>query len=208
MIDHLLWAVPDLATGCRELTEKLGCEPTAGGRHPGAGTWNALLDLHDQRYLEVIARDPTQDGLQGLGRLLTGVDHPRLVSWCARTDDIQRLAETAEKAGLGPGPVTAMQRERPGQDRLEWKIVMLFGHGEGELVPFFIQWGDAAHPTRDLPPGCRLERLQLQHPKPEQLAGLLAPLGLDPMVEIVPGDRRALRAQLQTPRGPHELTSL
>lgn len=206
MIDHLLWAVPDLERARRDLAQQTGVAPTTGGRHPGVGTWNALLDLGHRSYLEIIAPDPEQRGFTGLGRLLEGIDQPQLLTWCARTERIADLAEIAHAAGLGPGPVTSMERTRPDGSTLRWKILMFFGHDAGPLVPFFIEWGHAHHPTQDLDEGCRLERLELRHPDPDKVQTALAVLGLDSTVLLA--DHPGLAAHLATPQGTVVLESL
>ena len=205
MIDHLLWAVPDLDEGRQDLGRKTGVAPALGGRHPGVGTWNALLDLGQRRYLEIIAPDPDQKGFSGLGRLLEGVHEPQLLTWCAGTQDIATLADKAHAAGLGPGPVTSMQRRRPDGTLLQWKIVMLFGHDAGPLVPFFIEWGGTHHPTQELDEGCRLDRLVASHPDPTLVRGIYRTLGLDIAVETA--DRPGLQAVLDTPQGEVVLAS-
>jgi hypothetical protein len=43
MIDHLVYATPDIEATVDELAERLGVRATPGGRHRGLGTWNALL---------------------------------------------------------------------------------------------------------------------------------------------------------------------
>ena len=42
-LDHIVYAVPDLDEGIRNIHEKLGVMPVYGGRHLLEGTHNALL---------------------------------------------------------------------------------------------------------------------------------------------------------------------
>src|SRR3569832_2017544 len=81
-IDHLVYATPDLALGMREIAELTGITPTPGGQHHGRGTRNALIDLGDGAYLELIAPDPAQPPPPAPRRL--GVDdatRSRLPAW-------------------------------------------------------------------------------------------------------------------------------
>ena len=43
-IDHLVYAVPDLAAAVIDLEARFGVAPSPGGAHVGLGTFNALLD--------------------------------------------------------------------------------------------------------------------------------------------------------------------
>jgi Glyoxalase-like domain len=45
LIDHLVYAVPDLATAVADVTERFGVRAEPGGQHAGRGTHNALLAL-------------------------------------------------------------------------------------------------------------------------------------------------------------------
>lgn len=203
-LDHLLWAVPDLAQGIDEMARQTGVRACLGGRHPGVGTHNALLDLGAEGYLEIIAPDPTQDALSGLGRHLESLHEPRLITWAVRTWDIAAIERRARAAGLVPEGIVAMSRQRPDGRQLAWRILELGGHDEGGLIPFFIEWQGDEHPSHDAPGGCRLEDFVLEPPVPSKIHELLAVLGL--AVEVRRGSRPRLLASLSTPRGPLNLS--
>lgn len=206
MIDHLLWAVPDLEAGCRSFARQNGVTPSPGGRHPGVGTHNALADLGGGRYLEVIAPDPTQDRLTGLGRFLAGLERESLITWCARADELGEIADRARRAGLRPGEPVAMSRRRDDGVILHWRILELGGHPWGPLVPFFIEWGPGVpHPSESAARGLQLKSLHLAHPNTPPLHDVLVALNLEPVVAVA--GRPALRATLETPRGPLQLAS-
>ncbi len=176
MIDHLLWAVPDLETGSAEIAQRCGIEPQMGGQHPGVGTHNSLLGLGPSCYLEIIALDPRQREISGLGEHLLDLQHPRLLTWCAVSVDLEALAAKAEGLGLRPSPITDMQRRRPDGRLLSWRLLFFFGHGFGPTLPFAIDWLDSQHPSRALAGGCRLDALHLSHPRHSELQALCAEL--------------------------------
>ncbi len=110
MLDHLLWGVPDLDQGIRAFAEHSGVHAAIGGRHSGAGTHNALLDLEDDRYLEIIAPDPSQDRLSGFGLLLSDLSAPGLVTWAARTGVDALVLANARAVCRSSGEIDAMSR--------------------------------------------------------------------------------------------------
>ena len=203
MIDHLLWAVPELEEGCRQIARWTGVQPTPGGRHPGVGTHNALLSLGQGIYLEIIAPDPTQDRFSGLGELLRDLQTPTLLTWCALSWDIEKTGLRARSAGLTSQYPFAMSRRRPDGVDLNWRILLVEDHPFGPLLPFFIQWDSPEHPSQGPASGCTLEDFRLYHPAPSAVGVTLETLGLRMSVEEkeTPG----LWARLETPNGPVEL---
>ncbi len=214
MLDHLLWFVPDLELGSKDLAARCGVRPAIGGKHPGVGTHNALIALQGNSYLEIIAPDPDQTQLTGLGLLLRGLRAPGLLTWAAQTDDLERMGQRARGAGLDPGEILSMSRRRPDGTHLAWRLMQLEGHSWGPLVPFFIQWRDTTrsgtertlteHPSRDAPKGCRLASFTIEHPAAVELHSLFAHLEL--AIDIRTGPTLALSATLDSPRGPVELS--
>lgn len=202
-LDHLLWAVPDLESGRRDFADRSGVRPQMGGRHPGFGTHNALLHLGERCYLELIAPDPTQSRLTGLGGHLVGLESSALVTWCAASENLDAVAAAARDLGFEPGEITSMGRKRPDGSELRWKILQLGGHPYGGLLPFFIAWGETPHPAGSAPRGCRLHELRLELPAAEELAHTLTTLGLEIPVDSAAGP--GIVAVLDTPRGSLEL---
>ncbi len=196
-IDHLVYAVPDLGAGVRDVEDRLGAALTPGGSHPGLGTRNALLRIGPRVYLEVVGPDPDQAPPPGGLWLARGpVALPALVTWAARSSALQDLASGAGARLLGP--VRSMSRTRPDGHRISWTLTMprdpLPRHG---IVPFFIDWGKTPHPCTGLPDeGVTLAKLRARHPDPEAVRADLGRVGVE--CETEPGPP-ALEAVLRTP---------
>lgn len=178
-LDHLLFGAPDLESGVREVTARLGVAPAPGGVHPTMGTTNALLSLGGGVYLEVLAPAPGQTDLRGLGQQLAGLEAPAVVTWAAQASDLDAVAAAATAVGLAPsGPLPGSRRTEAGE-LLEWRVLLIGGHDFGTFVPFFIDWGATPHPSNTSPAGPRFIRFSVTHPRAAQLSGLYHALGLD-----------------------------
>jgi Glyoxalase-like domain len=206
VLDHIVYAVRDLEAAVDHLEETFGTRPTPGGRHEGLGTHNALVDLGDRGYLEVIGPDPAQPAPPhprpfGIDSL-TG---PRIVTWCIAPNDFDQTIANARSAGYDPGAVVPLTRRLPDGTTLQWRLATHYGKplpGDG-LVPFLIDWGITSHPSAAAAKGVRLTRLAGEHPDPGRVLEMLAALGVD--LEIHKAESAALVATLDTPAGVVEL---
>ena len=202
-LDHLLWAGADLDAAVSELEARSGVRAVYGGSHPELGTRNALARLGDGAYLEVIAPDPSL--AQGaFAERLAGIAAPELLMWAVRTDDASAVVAQANASGYG-AVVVEGSRSRPDGRVLRWKQIFVTGHGAGPLVPFFIEWLDAEHPSLDAPPGLALASFRIEGPLPHALRTVFAALGVRVAVRKAPRER--LVAELDTPKGRVTLAS-
>lgn len=203
-IDHLVWGGPNLEAEIDRFEGWTGVRAVVGGRHPGEGTWNALLRLGSDMYLELIAPDPTQP--QPPRPRWFGLDaltEPRLVAWAARSTDLEKQRAIALAAGISLGKVQSGRRHLSTGQVLSWRLTYPdVGLGDG-LVPFFIDWGDSPHPAGTTPRGLRLLDLHAEHPAPVALTECFKRLKLE--LRVVVGPKAALIAILETPRGQVEL---
>ena len=198
LIDHLVYAAPDLSAAVADVEERFGVRAQAGGRHIGLGTCNALLALGPQTYLEIIAPDPEQPE-PSMPRPfgVDGVRHAGLVGWALAYDDIDAAVAGARNDGYDPGDAVEAQRAAPTGTVLRWRLTL--NALAGGLVPFLISWGDTEHPAKSAPQGLTLEAFHVEHPDPPSLAPPLTALGAD--VEIRPAATAALVARLNGPNG-------
>src|SRR5262245_16509530 len=104
MLDHIVYAVPDLMKAVVDLEQRLGVRATPGGKHTGRGTHNALLSLSENSYLEIIGPDPDQPSPTmprpfGIDTL-TG---PRLLTWLAKATNLDEQLKKARSLGYDMG---------------------------------------------------------------------------------------------------------
>jgi|SRR5579875_1239043 len=184
VIDHLIYATPDLEETRQALGSRLGFDLTPGGPHVGLGTRNFLLPLQDSTYLELIGPDPEQTDFAGTRPY--GIDHlaePRLVGWAIRVDDIDKAIDEARDRGYDPGPARSMSRRRPDGMLLTWRLTSVPGGKPPILIPFLIDWGDAPHPSTTPGPRAELRDFRIETPSPETVRQVLEALGVTVAVD-------------------------
>jgi hypothetical protein len=205
MVDHLVYATPDLDAGVAHIESLVRVRPIAGGSHPGWGTRNALLGLGPGCYLEVIGPDPDQAPPAG-GRAF-GVDGShggRLVTWAAKADRLDALHATAAEHGVRLGAVRSGSRQRPDGTVVTWRLTDPREVLADGIVPFFIDWGASLHPSESTPVGGRLVSLRAEHPDAAEVSRMLRRLGID--LAITPGAVPRLVAVVEGDYGTCELT--
>jgi hypothetical protein len=199
ILDHLVYATPDVDATIEGVEQLFGVRAAMGGRHPGWGTRNALLALGPKAYLEIMGPDPSQpEPKQPRPFGIDTLSKPRLVTWVARTGDVQAVIDKARRQGLDLGELQKMSRKKPDGSVLKWTMTDLRKNRKDGTIPYFINWGDSAHPAEDAPKGCRLIRLEVFHPDAERVNQLLRNLGIN--LQAGPGSV-ALKATIESPKG-------
>lgn len=205
MLDHLVYAVPDLSEAVETLGRLTGVVAAPGGRHTRFGTRNALASLGGGSYLEIIGVDPDAPVPQqprpfGLDRLTV----PRLNAWAFRSGDLGAEIERGQEHGVDVGSVVELGRDLPDGSMLRWRLTVP-GDGIGTgMVPFFIDWGSSPHPSDTAPRGLRLTSLVAGHPDPDWFIGLLDAFGLE--YPVIRTAQPTLQAMLAGPSGRLLLT--
>jgi len=204
LLDHILLGSNDLDRGIAFVEEHTGVRAAFGGVHPGRGTENALLSLGERRYLEIIAPDPKQAGVEQYP-VITKLAEPRLIGWAAHRDDLDEFAEQLRKQGIEFEGPQAGSRQRPDGKLLRWRALRL-KDDHGGLLPFFIEWSrDSVHPSVDAPKGCTLTRFEAATPQREDLLHAIPRVQLDLHVQTF--DHPSLRATVSSPMGQFSVAS-
>jgi catechol 2,3-dioxygenase-like lactoylglutathione lyase family enzyme len=203
VIDHILYATPDLQASVEDLNRRFGVRLSPGGRLPSLGTRNYLADLGGRTYFEVLGPDldlpdPVNERPLGIDRL-TG---PRLSTWAARVTDLDEAVRTATAHGCRYDPVVAMSRDRGDGVHLAWRAAALAdGQTFGGVIPFLIQWESDAYAAELSTKGVRLVSLSVSHPEAATVRAHLAVLGLADCVTVRQAAEPSLRVLLKTPAG-------
>ena len=194
VIDHLVFGCDHLQNGTSLLEQTLGVGFSGGGKHTLMATHNRLLKLQDSIYFEAIAIDHEAVQKHGdIGRKRWfSLDEdrtkqrlaqsPRPLTWVVAVDDIY---DAASKCGYDAGKITTMTR-----GDLEWMLTIAEDGTlvEDGLLPGLIQWPGGRNPANKLPEsGTRLQRLILQHPRPDTIRQIIDQLGIDGPVEVRSG---------------------
>lgn len=195
-LDHLILGIKSLQDGIDAFAALTGVVPVRGGRHPGAGTENALVSLGGGAYLELIA--PQLGATPTSFAIISGLDRLTPIGWALRADGLAGIVEQLRKTDsvLGPFPGS---RQTPDGKLLTWKTAHVATPGL-DAAPFLIEWGPGSvHPSSTSPGGCQLSNLTVTEPAPARMNAFLQGLGLDLVVQAAP--QRRLAFTLRCPRG-------
>jgi glyoxalase-like protein len=135
-LDHVLFAVRDLAAAAASFEKRHGLVSVEGGRHPGWGTANRIVPL-GSTYLELIAVvDAAEARSSPFGAWVAEAasDEPQLLGWAARTDDLDGVADRNGLTILGGS------RRAPDGALLRWRTAGFERATTESCFPFFIEW--------------------------------------------------------------------
>ncbi|MBK8159020.1 MAG: VOC family protein [Rhodospirillaceae bacterium] len=209
-LDHLTVIAPTLREGVSHVQECLDIEVPFGTRHDYMGTHNHRLQLGNNVYLEIVARDP--DGTEPGRPRWFGLDNQaqiradwhegrRLRGWVASTVAIGPLVSRhraifGDKVPLpADNPTFDFAIPADGSLPLDGAAPSLIDHR-----------GDPTSMTSIPDLGARLLSLTLRHPDPAAIEALYLALAIDRPPALVRGLRLSYRAQIETRTGLKELT--
>ena len=132
-IDHLVIVVSNLEAAAEDY-RSLGFTVVPGGRHPGVGTYNALIAFSDSSYIELIGFYEPRADHRWWAPLQRGGG---LVDFCLQTDDLAGDARGLRRAGVDIGDPEARNRTRPDGVEIRWTFALARGPHRG-VAPFII----------------------------------------------------------------------
>ncbi|MDF1697614.1 MAG: VOC family protein [Saprospiraceae bacterium] len=170
-LDHIVYCVPNLEEGMEYIEALLGAKPTIGGRHLTKGTKNALLNLGNSCYLEILAADT--ENVEFKGQRWMGIDlitKPKITRWSLKSENLIGDSKVLEKYDPRISSISGGKRKTADGNSLSWEMILPASTPEIELMPFMTDWSSSStHPTNDLPEMCTLKTIELTHPNPSKI---------------------------------------
>ena len=208
-LDHLVVVASTVEQGIDYFSKTFGLNATAGGKHIAMGTYNAVMKLDKDRYLEIIAIDPdgkTPDwprwfNLDSIELQKEIKDKPRLITWVARTKNFEKLKE---KIAFDIGTPKAMTR-----GDLSWRFGFTDDGSlkEDGMLPYIIQWDNDEHVSRRmLDNGYKLIGLELNHPNPNRIKARLSAMEFEGDIKINKSKTPFLKAYIKSANGIVEIS--
>ena len=204
ILDHLTVIAPTLSEGVAHVQECLGLAVPFGTRHHYMGTHNHRLQLGNNVYLEIVARDP--DGIDPGRARWFGLDDlaqvredwkqgRRLRGWVAATRSIERVvAQHPEFGDVVPLPFT--------EPAFAFAIPVDGSLPQDGVLPSLIDRRDNPTKMSEIPElGARLVSITLQHPEPESVEATYRELAVDQPPTVRFGPSLRYEATIETPNG-------
>jgi len=157
-----------------------------GGRHLNEGTKNAIINLGDKCYLELLAIDKqnkahTQNRWMGIDLLTT----PKITRWAINSSNLEEDKQALIKYNNQLGNIESGLRKKPDNSDLTWKLTKPLSYPEVEVVPFLLDWsGSISHPTDGLSIQGNLMKIELESATPEKVKGCLDELNIGISVKL------------------------
>lgn len=204
-IDHIVYAVTDLEAAMDEFEKLSGLRPVFGGYHTTKGTKNALVNLGNECYLEILAIDQANTAIapprwMGIDLVKTS----QITRWSLKSNQLRKDSEILQKYHPEMGIIQAGQRKTNTGDTLTWKMILPLATPAVELVPFMTDWQHSAvHPTQNLPQECALIGLSFTHPNSAEIQKIFDELGVN--MNIEKGEKMMIKAKIKSPNGIFEI---
>lgn len=178
-----------------------GIAPSFGGYHLTQGTKNALVNLGNQCYLEILAADSTNEKITPPRWM--GIDlikNAQVTRWCLKSKDLEKDSEVLKNHQSTLGTIYGGQRKTSTGDLLAWEMILPLASPKVDLLPFMVDWSNSSvHPTDNLPSQCQLLAINFYHPKPKTLQPYFEELGVKHTIKK--GNSSLIKLTLETQKG-------
>jgi len=204
-IDHIVYTVPNLEAAMDWFEKLSGIRPAFGGYHTTQGTKNAVVNLGNSRYLEILAADEANKNIQPPRWM--GVDFlekAQMTRWSLKSNDLPTDSAILKQYQQEMGRIQGGQRKMTNGNLLTWEMIMPLAAPQVEVLPFMTDWQHSAvHPTDAMPEQCELISMAFTHPAPHLLLPIFDKLKLDFRIEK--GRIISINAKISCPKGIIEI---
>ena len=201
-IDHIVYCTHDLNASLDYFENELGVRPAIGGKHLTKGTKNALLNLGEACYFEILAID--HDNTKIKGPRWMGIDlitEPMITRWAIKSDDLAFEKDVLEKYNPNLGTFSKGERETQDGTILSWQMLLPIENPKIELAPFVLDWSQSEyHPTDQLKQECSLESIQFLKAKENEKIQLCFH-ELFPNSHLAEADKDQIKISIKGPKG-------
>jgi len=202
-LDHIVYAVPDLAAYALRFEALTGVKPVYGGEHSNGVTANYLARLGPCTYLEIAG---PKEGItpEMMGDRAATYAYAHIAGFALGMRSADEAPDLMRASGLMLGEVRSGGRQKTDGTSLQWRTVSLTGLDWGEnTFQFAIEWMTEPHPATTSPAGATLRALVLAGPSATTLAPLVEAHDLP--IELNGDAARGLALVLDTPNGRIEI---
>jgi len=200
-IDHIVYCVLNLEEAILDLEQKLGVKAKIGGAHLTQGTRNALINLGDECYLEILSIDHDNKDIEAPRWM--GIDllqSSKITRWALKANNLLSDSLHLSKYNSKMGEVKGGSRKMLNGQTLTWQIAMPLASPEVDVVPFITDWSDSdVHPTDTLDHLCELVELKLFHPIPDEIKTLFEKLNIK--MDVSFSDQPSIGITVKCPKG-------
>ena len=201
LIDHIVYCVPDLESGIAEIEHILGVRARIGGKHLTKGTKNALINLGNACYFEILAADHENfdfDGQRWMG--IDTITTPGIMRWSLKSSDLEGDCNVIKSFSFDPGNIETGRRMTTSGKELSWRMTIPSASPEVDVLPFFTDWSTSEmHPTDTLEELCVLNNVVLYHPGNQTMEKVVR--ALDSKVEVKNASEPRIEITIQSPKG-------
>lgn len=189
-------------TAIAEFEKKLGVRPIFGGYHKSQGTKNALLNLDNGMYLELLAADHTN--IEIVPPRWMGIDvlkKSQITRWALKSKNLEQDSHILKAHQNDMGEIKGGSRVTSKGAFLKWEMIMPLPEPEVEILPFLVDWSQSeTHPHDELPEmNCQLVELYATHSISKIYDAILQQLNFDFRIENE--NETSIKALIKCPKG-------
>ena len=205
VIDHLVYAVPDLEKAMDDFENLTGIRPTFGGYHTTKGTKNAVVNLGNACYLEFLAIDENNEKISAPRWMgIDFIEKTQMTRFALKSENLEKDSAILKKYAAEMGEISGGARKTSDDKLLKWEMILPLAAPAVEIAPFMCDWSQSeVHPTDSMPQECELIGLHFTHTHPESVTSLFNELDVD--LNVIEGEKATIIAEINTPKGVFKL---